>query len=409
MQQRSNLCRALIHEPELLMLDEPFGALDAFTREELWGVMQALWLEKRFTGVLVTHDLREAVFLADTVYVMSRRPGRIVLSKKIDIPRPRTLATTFEPQIRRDRPRTARPHPAGARMTELRREALKHAMPWLVMAGLLIVWEISCIVFDVPEIILPRPTKIFAVFVQRFDVLMAYCWDTLWTTTIGFLLAIAGGLLLGLAIGASPFVYSGLYPLLIAFNAIPKVAIVPILMIWVGVGSLPAVITAFVISFFPIVVNVATGLATIEPEMRDVLRSLGATRLEILTKVGIPRAMPYLFASLKVAITLGLHRLGDLRDGGRQQRHRLPHAVGQCAQRRAHHLRRPVRHRHHGRADVRRLRHGRKAHDPLGLPRRDRGLALGIEEGLRIVDFDEAALADLEEARRYGAGEIAVV
>jgi NitT/TauT family transport system ATP-binding protein len=96
MQQRSNLCRALIHEPELLMLDEPFGALDAFTREELWGVMQALWLEKHFTGVLVTHDLREAVYLADTVYVMSRRPGRIVLGRKIDIPRPRTLATTFE-------------------------------------------------------------------------------------------------------------------------------------------------------------------------------------------------------------------------------------------------------------------------------------------------------------------------
>jgi NitT/TauT family transport system ATP-binding protein len=97
MQQRSNLCRALIHEPELLMLDEPFGALDAFTREELWGVMQALWLEKRFTGVLVTHDLREAVYLADTVYVMSRRPGRIVTARRIDLPRPRTLASTFEP------------------------------------------------------------------------------------------------------------------------------------------------------------------------------------------------------------------------------------------------------------------------------------------------------------------------
>ena len=189
-------------------------------------------------------------------------------------------------------------------MTELRREALKIAMPWLVLAGLLIVWEIACIVFSIPEIILPRPSKVFAVFFQRFDILMAYSWDTLWTTLIGFLLAIAGGLLMGLAIGASPFVYSGLYPLLIAFNAIPKVAIVPILMIWVGVGSLPAVITAFAISFFPIVVNVATGLATIEPEMRDVLRSLGATRVEILTKVGIPRAMPYLFASLKVAITL---------------------------------------------------------------------------------------------------------
>jgi len=186
----------------------------------------------------------------------------------------------------------------------VKREALRLAMPWLVMAVLLVVWEICCIAFDVPEIILPRPSKVFVVFYNRFDILMSFCWDTLWTTLMGFLLAIAGGLLLGLAVGASVFVYSGLYPLLIAFNAVPKVALVPILMIWLGVGALPAVITAFVISFFPIVVNVATGLATIEPEMRDVLRSLGATPTEILTKVGIPRAMPYLFASLKVAITL---------------------------------------------------------------------------------------------------------
>ncbi len=97
MQQRANLCRSIIHEPALLMLDEPFGALDAFTREELWGIMQALWLEKRFTAVLVTHDLREAVYLADTVYVMSKRPGRILLRRPIDLPRPRTLESTFEP------------------------------------------------------------------------------------------------------------------------------------------------------------------------------------------------------------------------------------------------------------------------------------------------------------------------
>jgi NitT/TauT family transport system permease protein len=185
-----------------------------------------------------------------------------------------------------------------------RREALRIAMPWIAIAVLLVVWEVSCIVFDVPEILLPRPTKVFTVFVARFDILLLFCWQTLWTSLVGFVLAIAGGLVLGLAIGASSFVYSGLYPLLIAFNVVPKVALVPILMIWVGVGALPAVVTAFVISFFPIVVNVATGLATIEPEMRDVLRSLGATHLEILTKVGIPRAMPYLFASLKVAITL---------------------------------------------------------------------------------------------------------
>ncbi|GIK80305.1 MAG: ABC transporter ATP-binding protein [Pseudorhodoplanes sp.] len=99
MQQRANLCRALIHEPQLLMLDEPFGALDAFTREELWSVMQNLWLEKRFTAVLVTHDLREAAYLSDTVHVMSKRPGQFIFSKKIDIPRPRTLETTFTPQF----------------------------------------------------------------------------------------------------------------------------------------------------------------------------------------------------------------------------------------------------------------------------------------------------------------------
>ncbi|MGA0564541.1 ABC transporter ATP-binding protein [Ancylobacter sp. VNQ12] len=99
MQQRANVCRALIHEPQILMLDEPFGALDAFTREELWGIMQALWLERRFTAVLVTHDLREAVYLADTVYVMSRRPGRIVKIRTVDLPRPRTLETTFQAEF----------------------------------------------------------------------------------------------------------------------------------------------------------------------------------------------------------------------------------------------------------------------------------------------------------------------
>lgn len=95
MQQRASICRALIHKPQLLMLDEPFGALDAFTREELWGMLQDLWREEPFTVILVTHDLREAVFLADTVYVMSKGPGRLLTRQDIAIPRPRTLADTY--------------------------------------------------------------------------------------------------------------------------------------------------------------------------------------------------------------------------------------------------------------------------------------------------------------------------
>jgi NitT/TauT family transport system ATP-binding protein len=95
MQQRASICRALIHEPRMLLLDEPFGALDAFTREELWNVLRDLWQAQRFNVILVTHDLREAVYLADTVYVMSKRPGRIITQREIDLPRPRDLDITY--------------------------------------------------------------------------------------------------------------------------------------------------------------------------------------------------------------------------------------------------------------------------------------------------------------------------
>jgi NitT/TauT family transport system ATP-binding protein len=99
MQQRASLCRALIHEPEILLLDEPFGALDAFTREDLWLVLQELWRQQNCTVILVTHDLREAIFLANTVYIMSSRPGKIVSRTEIPFSRPRTLEDTFTPEF----------------------------------------------------------------------------------------------------------------------------------------------------------------------------------------------------------------------------------------------------------------------------------------------------------------------
>ena len=95
MQQRASICRALIHEPKMLLLDEPFGALDAFTREELWCILRDLHAAQRFNVILVTHDLREAVFLADTVYVMSRGPGRMLVRREIALPRPRDLEVTY--------------------------------------------------------------------------------------------------------------------------------------------------------------------------------------------------------------------------------------------------------------------------------------------------------------------------
>lgn len=99
MQQRASICRALIHEPKMLLLDEPFGALDAFTREELWCTLRDLWQAQKFNVILVTHDLRESVFLADTVYVMSKSPGRFVVQREIGLPRPRELEVTYTPEF----------------------------------------------------------------------------------------------------------------------------------------------------------------------------------------------------------------------------------------------------------------------------------------------------------------------
>jgi NitT/TauT family transport system permease protein len=176
--------------------------------------------------------------------------------------------------------------------------------PWIFVIGLFVVWEAACRILNVSTVILPAPSVIFEA-IQRFWVpLMKHSFVTLWTTMAGFALSVGFGLLLGLVVGWSRTIYRAFYPVMIGFNSIPKVAVVPILVMWFGIGEVPAILTAFLISFFPIVVNVATGLATIEPEMEDVLRALGASKLDVMRKVGIPRSMPYFFGSLKVAITL---------------------------------------------------------------------------------------------------------
>ncbi|MBV6658091.1 MAG: ABC transporter permease [Devosiaceae bacterium] len=177
-------------------------------------------------------------------------------------------------------------------------------MPWLVVFGLFAIWELTVRVFDFPQFILPAPSVIFEAMWQWRVPIIDNAAQTAFTTVIGFGIAIVFGLITGILIGSSSLVYNGFYPVLIGFNSIPKVAVVPILVIWFGIGTVPAIITAFLISFFPILVNVATGIATVEQELKDVLRALGASKRDIIIKVGIPRSLPYFFASLKIAITV---------------------------------------------------------------------------------------------------------
>ena len=201
-------------------------------------------------------------------------------------------------------PRKALRSPEALAAAARRRRRLEAWLPWLVIGGMFLIWEAAVRIFAIQPFILPAPSAIAASMVKWWQPLLTNSWATLLTTVIGFAMAIVFGLLLGVVIGSSVLVYRGLYPLLIAFNSVPKVAVVPILVIWFGAGFWPAVLTAFLISFFPIVVNVATGIATVEPELEDVMKTLKASKLDILWNVSLPRAMPYFFASLKVAIAL---------------------------------------------------------------------------------------------------------
>ena len=189
-------------------------------------------------------------------------------------------------------------------MSTPRRKLVERASPFVLMAVIALLWELVCRVFEVSEFVFPAPSAIWARLVEFHTVIAAHAWRTFWVTMVGFALAIVVGVLLGFIIGSSRLAYTAMYPLMTAFNALPKAAFVPILVVWFGIGVGPAVLTAFLISFFPITVNIATGLATLEPELEDVLRVLGAKRWDVLTKIGLPRSMPYFFASPKVAITL---------------------------------------------------------------------------------------------------------
>ncbi len=195
--------------------------------------------------------------------------------------------------------------PQFARNTSFfERKSVRRLLPWVVIAGMFLFWEIFVRIFDIPQFVLPAPSAIFAELWKWRQPILENSWQTLMTTLVGFGFAIVIGGIGGVALGSSRVIYDGFYPALIAFNSVPKVAVIPVLVIWFGIGTIPAVITAFLLSFFPILVNVATGIATVEPELRDVLRALGATRRQVIMKVGLPRAMPYFFASLKIAMTV---------------------------------------------------------------------------------------------------------
>ena len=181
----------------------------------------------------------------------------------------------------------------------------KIAIPFLAVLVFLIFWEAVVWINGWPNYKMASPSDLWPAFWRFKGLFLSFGWETLWRTVVGLLIAIVVGVLFGMIMGFSRVLREGLYPLLVGFNAIPKATVVPIVaLMFVGQHDLNTVLIAFMISFFPIAVSVSIGLSTLEPEYRDILRSLGASKLTIFWKIALPKTLPEFFGALKVAVTL---------------------------------------------------------------------------------------------------------
>ena len=181
----------------------------------------------------------------------------------------------------------------------------KIAVPVIAIVIFLIFWEVLVWINDWPNYKMASPSDLWPAFWKFRYLFFDYGWDTLWRTVVGLMLAVVIGVALGMIMGFSKTMRDALYPLLVGFNAIPKATVVPIIaLIFVGQHDLNTILIAFMISFFPIAVSVSIGLSTLEPEYRDILLALGASKLMIFWKIALPKTLPEFFGALKVSVTL---------------------------------------------------------------------------------------------------------
>ncbi len=181
----------------------------------------------------------------------------------------------------------------------------KFGIPVVAMIVFALFWEALVWVNDWPNYVMASPSDLGPAFWQYRWMFLEHGWDTLWRTVVGLLLAIVFGVLIGMIMGFSRVMREALYPILVGFNAIPKATVVPVVaLLFVGQHDMNTILIAFMISFFPIAVSISIGLSTLEPEYRDILASLGASKLTIFRKIALPKTLPEFFGALKVAVTL---------------------------------------------------------------------------------------------------------
>jgi NitT/TauT family transport system permease protein len=179
-------------------------------------------------------------------------------------------------------------------------------IPLLGILAFLVVWEAGVRVFKAPAYLIPPPTRIAEVFVAEFQKILYHGWFTAYEMLLGYALAVVVAIPLAIGITASQRFDRFVTPQMLFFQVVPKVAIAPLFLVWFGVGTTPKVLVAFLIAFFPIVIDAAVGLRSMSSEMRDLARSMGASKWQIFARFQLPTSLPYLFSGLKVAATLAV-------------------------------------------------------------------------------------------------------
>jgi len=178
--------------------------------------------------------------------------------------------------------------------------------PILLVVFLVVLWDLTIRLFSIPAYLIPPPGKVMVQLVEQWPMLLSESYFTTEATVWGFLLSIVVGVPIAMVIAYSRIVESYVYPLLVFSQSVPKVAIAPLFVVWFGFGILPKVITAFLLGFFPIVVSTVMGFKSVESDMLDLARSMGASRLQTFFKISLPVALPAMFSGLKVSVTLAV-------------------------------------------------------------------------------------------------------
>lgn len=327
MQQRVAIARALILDPEILLLDEPFGALDSITRERLNLLLLELWEKTKKTVIFVTHSISEAVLLSTRIVVISKSPGTIheivdikaekkgtvrsifssgYISKTVLDVR-RKIKSVWVKEIRGD----IRDILVPAKKKSFSKQLLKNYEYFLIPAGILIflcIWSLIVRISNLPDFILPVPKNVINRFVTAYQegLIIPNFSVTAYESLLGFLLGCSIAFPFGYILAKFRTAERLFSPYIVAMQAIPIVALAPILIIWFGFGVKTKVLTAALVIFFPVLINSIVGIRSADREIMELMTSLNAGPFKTFFKLELPSALPVLFGGLKIGITFSV-------------------------------------------------------------------------------------------------------